>query len=205
MIIFLNIIFRQNAFMNIYVFCAFLEWDFNMTGKTIFAENVLKSVNIVICNGQLSSNFIFNGCLAHGLGWTSQDRYWKLVKQVYIGIVAPSFRILMIVTTKFHLLIITKASSFVFEGFFFGGGGHLLFSSVSLLRFFVLMFLIRFPYLLPIKMNHSSNSFSSLNQGGIMYNNTVMIYHRFDVSRCLFLRVYVFNNTVSFVKLFFIS
>lgn len=147
-----------------------------MTGKTIFAENVLKSVNIVICNGQLSSNFIFNGCLAHGLGWTSQDRYWKLVKQVYIGIVAPSYRILMIVTTKFHLLIITKVSSFPFFknccwGVFWGGGGaggHLLFSSVSLLRFFVLMFLIRFPYLLPIKMNHSSNSFSSLNQGGIM-------------------------------------
>lgn len=148
-----------------------------MTGKTIFAENVLKSVNIIICNGQLSSNFIFNGCLAHGLGWTSQDRYWKLVKQVYIGIVAPSYRILMIVTTKFHLLIITKVSSFPFfkncfwGGFFWeggGAGGHLLFSSVSLLRFFVLMFLIRFPYLLPIKMNHSSNSFSSLNQGGIM-------------------------------------
>lgn len=112
-----------------YVFCAFLEWDFNMTGKTIFAENVLKSVNIVICNGQLSSNFIFNGCLAHGLGWTSQDRYWKLVKQVYIGIVAPSYRILMIVTTKFHLLIITKVSSFpffknCFWGFFLGGGGR---------------------------------------------------------------------------------
>lgn len=140
-----------------------------MTGKTIFVENVLKSVNIIICNGQLSSNFIFNGCLAHGLGWTSQDRYWKLVKQVYIGIVAPSYRILMIVTTKFHLLIITKVSSFpFFKNCFWGGGGHLLFSSVSLLRFFVLMFLIRFPYLLPIKMNHSSNSFSSLNQGGIM-------------------------------------
>lgn len=100
-----------------------------MTGKTIFAENILNSVNIVICNGQLSSNFIFNGCLAHGLGWTSQDRYWKLVKQVYIGIVAPSYRILMIVTTKFHLLIITKVSSFPFflklflRGFFLGGGG----------------------------------------------------------------------------------
>lgn len=100
-----------------------------MTGKTIFAENVLKSVNITICNGQLSSNFIFNGCLAHGLGWTSQDRYWKLVKQVYIGIVALSYRILMIVTTKFHLLIITKVSSFPFFKncfwgvFFLGGGG----------------------------------------------------------------------------------